>query len=358
MIGYSSRGGGAAVPAVRLFDPADCRNFPDDPRQLRLREVADLYYFPLATHLAKGTASSIRTTLSNWERLTDDPPVGAIDDQTLARFRDAFLTDRSSGRGGRSRATVARNLRQLKTIFRLLGPRGDRNPGGQGILDQVPHCRGYKVGARDWIYVSVDEMDAVYRACEVARWPATGRAHPCALWRAKFASLWAFGWNPCDMYAATWSQIAPGDGSLARPCRDRHYLSFTRAKTAGEKPVLHLPFPRWLAKIFAHLRSSPGRIFDCSIANVRDRNAQRDAILDAAGIPLARRFTFADLRPTCSTRLNEIIPGLGAAVLGHLPRDVNSRFYNQWAARMAEALDAMPRPQSFGAGERQLRLFE
>lgn len=347
-----------APSGIRLFSPSRALKSIADPKDLRLRDAADQFYFPVATHLDRDTVSSIRTTIANWERLTNDPPIGRITDEVLASFRDRFREDVSGGYSGRSRATVARNLRQLKTIFRVLGPRTDGNPNGKGLIDLVPHCRGYKVGERDWKFVSLEDLNAVYKACEVATWPSSGPVHPCFLWRAKFAWLHYYGTNPCDMYAALWCHISHGDGSKARPAKDRMYLTFTREKTAEEKPEkLHLPVPEILWRILRSLRSSDPRIFTCSATNFRDRNAQRDAIFEAAGIPNERRWTFADMRPSCSTRLNDLFPGLGAAVLGHAPRGVNSRFYDLWAGRMAEWLDRFPVPPAFEGNARQLRLF-
>lgn len=332
--------------SLRLFDATDCFVLPGDPRELRLSEAADLLYFPVATHLDSATVSSIRTTLRHWERLTTDPPIGAVTDETFVEFRDALRHDTSQGLQGRSKATVARNLRQLTTIFRMFGPRTDSNKGGKGLLKIIPHCRSFKVGERDWRYVSLEDLDAVFRAASIAVWPRTPDAP--LIWRGKFAWLSFYGTNPCDMYAAEWSQITYGDGSKKMPRRDRRYLTFTRDKTEEDKPALTVPIPERLWNVLRPLRSiGSDRIFPCSATNTRDRNKQRDEILDEAGIPPERRFTFADLRPTTNTRLNDIIPGVGEAVLGHAPRGVNSKFYDLWAGRMLDALDRLPVPPAF-----------
>lgn len=346
-----------AAPTLRIFDESAPLLPPGErlPHELRLREAFELHFLPDSKELEPTTISLYYTTLGHWERLTTDPPIGLTTDVDFRAFRDAMLKE---ARG----TTVDNNIRRLRTMFRRFGPRSDGNPGGMGFLTLLPYCRstGAKHGKKRSI--PLEELSAVYRACEIATWPSRGPVPAPKLWRTKLVFFYNVGASTVDAELLRWAQIGPGDpDDHQRKDPQRQYVSFVREKTKHLKEdELHVPLNATVLRALLSIRTDDPRVFPCSWTNFRDRKAQWEAILSEAGIPKKRWFNFAHLRKTCNVRANSIpgVAGVGKAILGHAPRDVNDEHYEDWTDRMAYAVDHLPQPDAFAGLDHQRRLFE
>src|SRR5262249_35831612 len=144
-------------------------------------------------------------TLSSWERLTANPGISAISDFSLQSFRDARHKEAFRGQAEKRAATVNKDLRNIRSILRRVGPRGDRNPAGQGILPSRPDCQPRPADPIRKRIAVRSELAAIYPACDVAIWPAqrvTG-VPPPRLWRALYVCELCWGANVGDLLRLT-----------------------------------------------------------------------------------------------------------------------------------------------------------
>lgn len=354
----------ASDSQLRLHCP-DLSDASRAPDEITLREAFAEYLLPdLLTSSEKSSVDQYWITLRIWERETDDPAVRSISDLLLKSFRDG-----RAAKGCRN-GTVDKNLRNIHTILRRIGPRGDGNPAGKGFIQVVPYCRplGDSDEPRKRI-ISRREATALCKACEVATWPRQQKTgiSPVALWRRWIVCLYNWGADPKDLKRLTGKSIMPGDGSPRMPRRNRFYVSFVRRKTRRKKkrPIVIPLHP----VVLRHVRPAIGTsapLFPFP-QNSRDMKAQWERILADAGIELTieddgesidNKIYFHDFRATCNSAYDEVAPGIGEHILGHAPQDVNRKHYLRVVAgRVRRAVDRLKQPKGFGRFDRQRRMF-
>ncbi|TWT47170.1 site-specific tyrosine recombinase XerC [Thalassoglobus neptunius] len=137
---------------------------------LTLREAFESYH-RCRQHKAR-TIEDYYTALNHWERETVNPDVSQLTNLDLRRFREALLDHvPDGGINPLKPTTVAKYLREIQAIFVTLGPPGPRCPDSLGIIQQVPYCKKPLVGDTDVITATIEEIEAIYEACQVAQWP-------------------------------------------------------------------------------------------------------------------------------------------------------------------------------------------
>lgn len=312
------------MTAVRKPRPAD------DPRKLRLGDAFARFHRPdLDGRVSRKTLDTYREVLAAWQRHTDDPPIGRINNATLAKFRDAYAA-------GRSPATVNRAWRHLRAIFRRLGPAETGNPLGESILSRTPYMAPLREQRRIPRMVSNADLDAVYRAAGSMSWPAFADAPPADWWRAWLALAVGCGPRIGDLL-----RLRPADVDA------RGRLLRYRAQKTGTP--LEIPLGD---VVLAHLRRIGGtrpRLFltseTASLSMPLFYRAWSD-LLDRARV--RRRFTPHDLRRTCGS-LYFRVGGyeLAAYVLGHAQRSVTMSYYVDPREAARDAADAIDWPPAF-----------
>lgn len=231
----------------------------------------------------------------------------------------------------------------------------------------------------------LDELSALHRACEHARWPTRLRdgsaASPVVQWQAAIVLFCLYGFrtrelirlNASDPPGLQWSQV-----SFDRVCplAESHainaqgWLWYTPAKQAWVKPEpLCLPIAP-VARV--HLerilpisqRIAPGGglgpVFNWPLSTdscystwrqiVGQLQVRRDL---ATGLVIDRQLKH--LRKTCTTWHNHFWPGIGPHVTGHAPRGearISVGHYDNAELAVVEAMRNLPVPASWATGSR------
>lgn len=180
-----------------------------------------------------------------------------------------------------------------------------------------------------------EEINAVYKACDVAKWPYSSDCPPL-LWRLAIVVFYNCGPRTQDFFQLHWKNV---DLKIQR-------VSFLAQKTSKLQGV---PFQEIVSLHFESILQNQlesDRVFQTTKCK-RTLYDQWKAIQDAAGI--TDYIEFRDLRETCSSRLDAANPGAKAGkwVLGHGPRGVNEVYYHNPTPEVILAVEKLEQPDSF-----------
>lgn len=350
-------------PNLKLFTPeSSLQTPPPEPAFCTLREFYLQFMAPRLKD-RDGNAEQYEVALNHWERLTTNPPLSMVSDDTLADFQARAAAEPHPTKIGelwRNHATVNKIIRQLDAIFSYAGPRGPRRRGARGVISLVPYVEPLTEDETAVRIVPLDDLAAIYDACRVAVWPRGFGNSPIVWWRCLVALSYNIGMRTNDLLSRSWSDVRTGSRDIAGCSRpDVTYFTLVPKKTKRKKPsALYIPCnPTALAHLGA-LDRDRGMVF------AKPRNtglfyATWKAIQAAAGI--AEPYELQDIRRTCNTALNRLRPGIGDWVLGHGKRkSVNAEYYTQIEEDLLEVLPLLKQPAPFLAGptsSKQLRLF-
>lgn len=319
---------------------------PDDLK-LTLRDAFEKHMAAdLEAEKSASTVGNYRTALSHWERLTRNPPIGEATDETMAVLRRGLLAEEKTGH------SIMDVRKCLRAIFRRLGPRSDGNPRGKRILDVVPYMEPVPTGEGAPRKIPLETLSAIYEACRVADWPSGCLATAPFVWRVAFVLLYCHGPRRSELLGLEWSMVS-WEPAHPHPLVDldnpHGWLTYTPPKTQGHKGALYRPLTevsRWhLAQLHA-VRGERRKVFGWPASSGTGRRPQtREAIQRAARIE--NPYTFQHFRQTCNMAYRKIDREAAEAVMGHAPRDVNSRWYWQSVEAMIEAAAQLPQPDAF-----------
>ncbi|MFV0443871.1 MAG: tyrosine-type recombinase/integrase [Planctomycetaceae bacterium] len=295
---------------------------------LTMREAFEKHYDK--SELSEATINLYRFGFVVWEKLTSNPPVGSITNETMAAFRQAAL-DR-----GYSPASVNTNWQRYRAILRRCGPPYTGNPWGLSIIPVVPamkHCREPQKRPR---LVSLEDFSKTYVACRHAECPKTGLP-PSDFWRGLLVVAFCTGLRRGDLFALDWSQISLADGTM----------DFTARKTGkADLWPLHPAAVEHLARL---QRPGGGKVFR-GLYNGGTAGLYQPfyKLQEIAGVK--ERFGLHDIRRSAASYLEKVAPGLGPEFLQHAQHGVSERFYLNRFDSLREALEKLPLPDGFRAG--------
>lgn len=305
-----------------------------------------------------------------------DPPYNRIKRQHLLAFRTWLIP-------GREMKTVNNYLESIHTLTEAAAESWPRAFTSPPAKIKALKCRK----AKPKVYMLVEHVDAIYRACSTAVWPRDSRLPEgitaADYWRAAVVLFFNFGFRTQELIshgsefsALTWGQIysqaeSPG---YSNGNNDHGWLVYTPRKQEAVKPE---PLVLALHPIVAmHLRSlrpaAPAAntpIFPFPKSNNQFRD-QWHAITRASrvkpkGTLEVNRYQVFHFRKTCITLHNYHRPGIAPFITGHADRDgqkgvaIQGKHYDCAELAAAEALLAFPQPPSFESIRRtdQLTLF-
>ncbi len=242
-------------------------------------------------------------------------------------------------------------------------------------------------------YVSRDQMNGLWEACESARWPRLAGMRTADWWRCALTLLWLYGFRTQELLAfqrdktkLTWSGIhlqAETPNPAGQAMNELGWLVYVPQKQKWAKPEpLYLPLTPhsraaidWLATAAREQCEGllpPDRpLFPWSKAH-KQLYAQWEAIQSRAGVQtkLGLPYDFKHLRKSAATYLEAHWPGLGEAVVGwadrnnqtSAPSQVMKVHYQVDEVVMVEKLATYPVPECFttllSKPTAQMRLFE
>ncbi len=147
-----------------------------NPATLTLRTFYARAYTTLIAGVRQSTLDQYEFTLRAWERFAGAICLEAITPLRLAEFK-------ASLDGLRSPATINKHLRHLNALLAKAGPPGPRNRDALGLLAFCPWTRPLRMEKAMPRVYSFDELDALYDAADVARFPRIEDVTPANYWR-------------------------------------------------------------------------------------------------------------------------------------------------------------------------------
>ncbi len=294
---------------------------------LTLREAFQQFLLHDLSAVQPSTIRAYRCALDDWEHLTSNPPIGRIRNADLSRFRTAVLEQ------PRQPATVNSKIRCLRVIFRRIGPPDSANPLGEGVIARIPYCKLLPEPRRIPRTASLEELDRIYAACEIATWPnCCGDIPPSEWWRAFVVCLYNIGPRRRDLQELKTSGVN----------FDAETVRYVARKT---KKIQIVPLSRIVAAHLQAVWSERDLIFPGG-TNKKSLYRQWKAIREVASI--TERLTFHDLRRTCGTAYaNATGLDVASAILGHSISGVTAQFYVDPTERMRRAANELAQPQAF-----------
>ena len=346
-----------ALPSLSLYRPDSAP--PLDASTMRLGEAFREFLQPaIAGKCSASHISRFGTAIKHWERVTDDPPVAAIDDLCLQEFVDRLLAWHRI-RGYRGNENVRKILSYVTAILRACCRRGERNRrgriGGKHLIEDLPLADPPANDRRKKRIADAEEVSKAYEACEVAIWPRSRRRtlwdNPVALWRLLFVLDFYYGPRTEDLLGLCWEDVrweaeCPA-AEISRLEWPFGWLVYLPAKTRRHKPqALHLPLTECARLHLDALRpglAPTGPIFAFPV-NKRDLHGTRKNIWREAGIETP--YTFQELRKTCSVNWSDHWPRLGEHVTGHAARGVNAIYYDAELRRLCRFANQLAEPSA------------
>lgn len=325
--------------SLRVWAPDEFSRAPD---QQTLRQFFESSLLPglLEAGAKAGTIEAYYWALRHWEGQTADPPLAAIDadphmvQSFLLRFQPPQF----------SIATAHKLWRQLKVIFRRATQESDSNPDGMSIIQRVPRVKLKRQPRRANRFVSHDELDALYDACEVATFTRT--EHPAPLmWRCQLVCFKNLGPRTWDFFCS--SPDRPGAN-----CWRWEWINW-RARTIRFRPdktgdELRLPMHDVVMSHLQQVYSSRNVVFPAT-KNKHYVYGQWARIKRAAGFAVdgPESLRFQHLRATCQTEWDMLSMGLGDFFLGHAPSGVGATWYRTMEPVAMKLYKDLPQPKSF-----------
>ena len=251
------------------------------------------------------------------------------------------------------------------------------------LRDQSPHLKALpSKGAAPKFYLTLEQLSAIYQACDVAEWPTVGRRgllgySPADGWRAALVLWFSYGLRTQEL-------IKHESGKRSLRCRNLVWQRETPAQEGhAESPYGWLWYvpqkqgrvkPRPLALPLSDVAAAHLRLIRCRdkrpCATLFDWPLSPDQfypqwrrILEAAGVRPKRdpstgqqpQYDVKHLRKTCTTHYNNHAAGIAKWITGHSSlrpdeaRDsqVSDRHYDCPEQRVLRAVLSLPQPEAF-----------
>ncbi|MDZ4782618.1 MAG: site-specific integrase [Planctomycetia bacterium] len=304
-----------------------------------LLRVGDFYYSTYEPHFlpqaAPKTLAAYREALTLWRSLTEDPPIDAVSNLTMATFR-AELAKRAWRGKSLSPATVNKHLAAIGAILAKAGPAGPRNRDALSLIAQVPWAKPLKLPRRRPRPSPQELLGKIYAACGVAVAPAIAGVTPAAWWRAWIVVASQVGIRRQAMLSLEWSDLDLARRTL-RVRAEEDKCGVERLKPLKEVVVRHL----------VAIRSADARVFAWPYATWRTLYREWRRIQAAAGVRRGEWYKLHALKATCGTQVARV--GGAHAVRAMLDHSsiATSELYVDATEWLREAVERAPHPVEF-----------
>ena len=344
----------AAEPQpLRLFEAAAPNSAGHLSARMTLGQFYRAFYRPVCLEsrgAAQRNLDQYDQSVHYWVALTDDPPLEAIDDFTVARSLSGVtqLPGRKPGTTI-SPNTIRKHCTHLQAVLDRTGPRSReaRFRKAQGLLELVPYIEkppARKKEASDSFTVA--EIEGILAACHAAAAPTyLDRARRTIWWQALVLFAYNTGLRLGSLVIVRWDALeVDADGS---------WWASVRVK-GGDTRRVHCN--RFAMQAVESMRPLSGR-FDCiwhfpHVQSWLQENRRR--ILLASGLPPDRHFGFHGLRKAHATEASRIDAVAASLQLGHKDWSTTQNAYIH-PNRMKDGAAKLPQPKM---PTRQKRLFD
>ena len=152
------------------------------------------------------TREATQYALNHFQRIASPKRMAAITTATI----DKYVASRRTEPAHRSRpdpqigkrvspATINKELRTIRAVL--------RKAVRWGYLATCPEVEFLKEPGKLLTYVSPDDFQAIYGACETARWPDVGPFSPADWWRGLITMAYMTGWRIGALLALRWDDV-------------------------------------------------------------------------------------------------------------------------------------------------------
>lgn len=299
-----------------------------DYQALKLRGVWQRFY--LSPDLAARTREAYLDAIGKWELLTRDPTLAELADpiggKLIMRDFQANLQQVV-----KSAATCNKVLRHVRAILRRVGPAGPRNENAFEIIARVPYVKPAKEDRRPNRVATLDELSAIYGACDVATWPACPFA-AADWWRCLLVLLYNVGPRRGDFLALKRSDVKLSCGLLLVQQHKKRHPQWKPINSALCAHIERIWQPE-RELLFPHSKS------------MKSLYRTWYAIQTAAGI--VEPYWLHQIRKTCGTQLYAQSPGAAQEMLGHSSPQITYDAYANLTAHLVEASNGLRQPAAF-----------
>ncbi len=160
---------------------------------------------------------AMQGALNHFERLIDPQRMSGINAQTFSRYTALRISEGNPRRKGAdhkplSPATINKELRHLRVAI--------RKAVKWGYLNREPAIEFLGEPEKLPTYVSPEEFQSLYAACEAARWPE-GHRYPAAdWWRGLLVTAYMTGWRIGALLALRWEDTDLDAGTVLSRAAD------------------------------------------------------------------------------------------------------------------------------------------
>lgn len=283
------------------------------------------------TDLAPGTRRGDKYMANYWEKLSGNPPVGEITNQTLTQFKQAMLD------AGKSPASINSVLKFLRKVLRMLSPQETGNPAGLGIIERRPYTKPVKDIRPIPPRIPLDDLTAFYAACKHATGPRKF-VNPTDWWKALIVTAYFTGLRRGDLFRLRHEQID----------LERGELRFVASKTGKPDAFpLHPIACEHIGRIWHPISPARRFVFQGFGGGV-SLYSQFKRICEAA--KLKTQFRLHDIRKTAASEIDRVDFGLGKVFMQHVPKSVTDVHYLNKMPELCEAIAEMRVPRGWQPG--------
>lgn len=298
-------------------------------------------------HAAR-TVEAYEEALTHWERAevttpaspslrlrmpARNPDAETIDAQTLVDLKNSMLATHAPN-------TVRKVLIHLRAIFNRLGPRSSRNPLGVGLLGDVPYCPLPAKQKRRPRTAREDELDRLYRACEVATWPRC-EVLPADWWQSLIVVLYNIALRRLDYLAVAWEHVDLKNAMLDLRAHKTDKDSVFPLHSIAVEHLRRIQGHRVLVWPWRPSQEAPDPIDRRKTSLYR----QWHKICAAAGI--LKKLVPHDIRKTSGSQLFEVSPGAACELLQHSSIRTTQESYANVSRQTRELMLGRQQPAAF-----------
>ena len=334
-----------------------------------------LYAWQRFWHPEKRFKNESTPSVSTTDGVKPEPSIEQITGDELAEFRAWY----SSGTRGKLQVNkIVNNIRSI------LIAASERNK-----ITSAPKLKKLSANkSAPKVYLSYEHVNAIYEACESAKWPVKDRNQnelnlPAArYWQTAVVLFFNYGFRTQELIAfekghraLAWNNIEFGSESPGSEIQNEHgWLWYTPQKQEHCKPQplilpLNLISRQHLQMIYRAKRADQKLLFP--FAHDTDKFYETwHLIVDAAGVKpksamstSENRYQIKHFRKTCTTWHNFFCRGIAPFVVGHADRDsgavaMTNDHYDNAELALVQAFKEFEQPSSFEQiNSNQLQLF-
>jgi len=171
------------------------------------------YESKVLVHMRPETRETTQYALNHFDRIIGPKRLASIKTATIDEYVSTRRTEANRKNGSSvSPATINRELRTIRAVL--------RKAVRWGYLARCPEFEFLREPGKLVTYVHPEDFQAIYAACDSARWPDCGPFCPADWWRALLVFGYMTGWRIGAMLALRWQDVDLDGATAFSPAED------------------------------------------------------------------------------------------------------------------------------------------